>query len=172
MFTVSPKVMINASANCNVYMCVYLFIYLLYLFIVKLHNDINLYNNTTCAFPSFYSFLSINVCSLSFLHQSPVSCQTQFPTMHLPYQGLPPSQRSLMSPRAVSHCPGNRGLRRVPKFPPMSSRPSGTFEHTHTCCTHTLSYSEEPPLPGERQMQAFKKAIQGHFNWALQGIWT
>lgn len=62
---------------------------------------------------------------LHFLCQTPLISQTSCPTMWRRSQGHPPSQRSLMLPRAVSRCHGNRGKRRAPQCPPMSLRPLG-----------------------------------------------
>ena len=61
-----------------------------------------------------------------FSPQTPLTSWTLCLTMRPPSQGHPPSQRSPMLPRAVSHCHGNRGQRRAPQCPRMSSRLSGT----------------------------------------------
>lgn len=66
------------------------------------------------------------VSLLSVLCQTPLTSQTSCLTTPPPSQARPPSQRSPMLPRAVSRCHGNRGQRRAPQCPPMSSRPSGT----------------------------------------------
>lgn len=50
----------------------------------------------------------------------PLTPLTLCTTIHQSYQGHRPSQRSLMSPRAVSRCHGNPGLRQAPLCLSMS----------------------------------------------------
>lgn len=64
-------------------------------------------------------------CLLRFLCQTQPTPSTSSPTTRPLSLGRPPSQRSLMLPRAVSRCHGNQGWRRAPQCRPMSSRPLG-----------------------------------------------